>query len=307
MADVTAVFFTDTFDGIIFGINDFIVRANLRQEGYDSFAQFSLGIFANEYSYCCILVYDFQHTVEEFCRMDRFCSDPVLFFPVAHCVGVCCTILVACAYEIVDGVFAVSFCIRFAEFVCCLFHFHQTFCQVLVHFSVECIVFIKFACIFHEAVCCHEKFQLFIGGIGNAPVHHFCQSCCFLIDKAKYLRTCSLCFFHTVNHFDCAACYGGDNYDGTFADAVIACCNIFRCVFHEEVQRGHFLHVNFCLQTGGPCAADTQPADVLIAVCTDFIYDFFDLRTQCQGTLHAVDLRLFIKFQHTHHSPTFSF
>ena len=51
MADVTAVFFTDTFDGIIFGINDFIVRANLRQERYDSFAQFSLRIFANEYSW----------------------------------------------------------------------------------------------------------------------------------------------------------------------------------------------------------------------------------------------------------------
>ena len=74
MADAAAVFLADTLDRIIFCINNCVVSAYLWQECCNSFAESSLGIFTDKYSYRGILVDNFQHTMEEFCTVDRLCT-----------------------------------------------------------------------------------------------------------------------------------------------------------------------------------------------------------------------------------------
>ena len=56
--------------------------------------------------------------------------------------------------------------------------------------------------------------------------------------------------------------------------------------------------MHFSLQSRSPCTANAKPADILVSFSTNSINNFFNTTAKSQSTIDAVQLLLFIKFQH---------
>ena len=167
-----------------------------------------------------------------------------------------------------------------------------------IHFCIIFIVIFKLACILHETVCNHEELQLFIGRIGNHIIYHLRQFSFCLINETKYFSTVSLCFLHTFNHLNRASCNRRQNHNCAFADTLVACCHILSCILWEKFNSRFLLHMHFSLQSRSPCTANAKPADILVSFSTNSINNFFNTTAKSQSTIDAVQLLLFIKFQH---------
>ena len=146
--------------------------------------------------------------MEKFCTVDRFCTDPMLLFPVAHCIRICGTILITCSYKIMDTVIAMFLCKCLSKCIRCFLNFYQIYSQIFIQFFVIPIIFREFTCIVHKTVCNHKKLQLFIARICNFIIYDLCQFCSIHINKSKHL--CSRCrsFFDTFHHLDGTSGYG---------------------------------------------------------------------------------------------------
>ncbi len=298
MGEIPPKALVDAGQSIVPGVDDGVVGAHPGQESDHPLAERALGILAHKDRHRGVPVHDLQHAVEKFGGVDTLGPDPVLFLPVAHGVRIGGAVLIAGAHEVVELVVMVLLGEGQAEGVGRFLHLRQVHREVGVQLGVVLLIFRKLAVAEHQAVGHHEEFELFVGGIGDLPVHPLGKLRGLHVDEAQHPGPVGLCLFHGVHHLDRAAGDRGDDHHRAFAHPAVAGGEVLCGILHKELQCGALLHVDLGLEAGGVGPSNAQPADVLEAGPADVIHDRLDPSPQGQGALDAGDLFFFVKFQH---------
>ena len=241
--------------------------------------------------------------MEELRAGNGFGTNPHLFFPVAHGIGVGSAPLVASANEVMGqiGMILQESNLVLGIVICpgigCLLDLHQALCQVCFHFLVVALVLGEFAVLVHQVVGNHVELQLLILGVQNQmiPLALLGQGGAGGIDEGDDADAVCLDLVDQLNHFLGIAGNSGVNHNRLAGQALVAGGQIFCCVFDVHGQAGLAAHVNFNLHGGGIGAADADEIDVVKAFFPDLIDDLLDLGTQCQCTVDGVDIALLIE------------
>ena len=277
------------------GVDNGEVLANPRQELRYTQAQGPLGILAHKDRDRRILVHDFQHTVEELGTVDGLRPNPVHLFPVAHGVGIGGAIQAAGAHEVVELVLQMLAGKVLRKGIGNLLNLHQILGQIGVHLGIIGVIVGEVALTAQEAVRHHKELQLFIALVADAVIHQSGQLSIRLVNEPQHLCAVALGQTNRIHDLRGGAAHRGENHKGSRAHTLIACGAILCGIGGEGIHVGVLLEIAYHLHTAGPCAADAQPAEVFHALCQQTVDQLFDLRPQCQSTVYAVDLFLFIK------------
>ena len=303
MRDRAPVFFADARQFESLRVYDRIVPAYLGQEARDTLGQGALGVLAHEQSDGRVPDDDLLHAMEEFSAGDGLRTDPQLLFPVTHAIGIGGAVLVACAYEIMRQVrprldFGCLPAGKFKRpFIGKLFHIGQVLCQMGFHLGIIFGIVGEFAVFEHQVVAHHEELELFVL-FGNDQIVLLVRRRKRRsrgVNKAEYP---SADLMHAVDeryHFLGIPGNGREHDERLVRKAAVAGSQKFRRVFREDRQGGFSAHVDFCLQAGGVCSADSHKPDAVKPVRPDPVYDPFDLRAQRQRVADAFDGSFLIK------------
>ena len=148
-----------------------------------------------------------------------------------------------------------------------------------------------------NAVGCHEKFQLFVGLIADAVIHHGGQGNIRLINKTENTGPGLPGFCHCLYNLGRCAGDRGNDDERPGPDSAVSCSTVFCRIGDEQFESTALFHVAMCLHAACPGSADPEPAQIRKSAGPDAVYDFLDLCAQGESPAHTVYLLLFIELK----------
>ena len=165
------------------------------------------------------------------------------------------------------------------------------------HFLIIAVIIREFSVLVHQIVGDHVEFQLLVLGIKDqvVPLSRFGQRRARSINKGKYLCANGFHLVYQLYHFLGISGNGGIDHHRPVCQTFVAGGQIFCRIFHEYRQRRLPPQIYLCLHCGSISPADADVKDIVKALFPDGIYDLFDLGTQCQRAVDAIDISLLVQ------------